>query len=220
MAEYSGKKATKNVLSIENAYENISELWLYNFDMYRKTSDANWLIKGYTGRETKLPMSVLKPVEERINKEYFEEIKDRSFELLILRLAKIDSLVAKYSRCVCLIERIEKGFGDSDEGLTMRYLFITQLNKEGFKMPVVAGLVEDFEELQKCKAQLEGIKTNIELLQAQNKTAEDKVSMTLQKQMLIVSMGLQLGYRLDSRQITVMEWIEMNRLLEERSKQN
>lgn len=219
MTQYAGKKKN-HTLHIDDAFESISELWLYNFDMYRKTSDANWLIKGYTGKETKIQIHLLKPIETVINNEYYEATRDRTFELMIGRFAKIDALIAKYSRSMVLIDRISKGFGDSDEGLTTRYLFITQLNLEGFKMPVVAGLIEDFENLQVCREQLQGIKTRIELLQDENKRVEGKVSMTLGKQMLIVSMGLQLGYKLDSKKITVMEWVEMNQLLEERSKNN
>jgi len=219
MAQYTGKKGNKTI-RIEEAYGGIATLPLYNFDMYRKTGDSNWFIIGYTGKETKLEEHLLKPVEARINNEYYEAVQDRSFELMMGRMAKISVLIAKYKRCSVLIDRVAMGFGNSEAQLTARYLFMKQLNDEGFKMPLVASIMDDFEALTIAKQQLEGIKTKIDLLSDQNKAAENKVSMTLEKQLLIISMGLQLGYRINPRETVVLEWIEMNKLLEEKSKLN
>jgi len=47
-------------------YDSIETLPLYNFDKYRTTTDLNWLIVGYDGRQSKENAESLQPIEKVI----------------------------------------------------------------------------------------------------------------------------------------------------------
>ena len=100
-----------------------------------------------------------------------------------------------------------------------RLLFITELAKHGFKMSEINTLNGDRDELLRLNAGVEGIKTKINLLQKELQKDETKVSVSLTKQLLIAQMGLQIN-RINPREISVLEWVEITKLLEEKSKQN
>lgn len=198
-------------------YDTIETLPLYNFDKYRTTTDLNWFIIGYDGRQKKEPIKSLQEVEKKVLDEYFIAIDDRSFVNRLKKLAEIEFLKTKYKVVKSLISRIWIGFGN--EQMQTRLLFIKELAKHGFKMSEINSLDGDRDELLRLNAGVEGIKTKINLLQKELQKDESKVSVSLTKQLLIAQMGLQIN-RINPREISVLEWVEITKLLEEKSKQN
>jgi hypothetical protein len=198
-------------------YDTIETLPLYNFDKYRTTTDLNWFIVGYDGRQKKEPKESLQEIEKKILDEYFTAIDDRSFVNRLKKLGEIEYLVTKYNVVKSLISRIWIGFGNKQ--METRLLFIKELAKHGFKMSEINSLDGDREELLRLNAGVEGIKTKINLLQKELQKDESKVSVSLTKQLLIAQMGLQIN-RINPREISVLEWVEITKLLEEKSKQN
>lgn len=199
-------------------YNSIETLPLYNFDKYRTTTDLNWFIVGYDGRQTKESIDTLQPIEKVILDEYFKAIDDRSFTIRMQKSCEIETLKLKYHIVKSLINRIWLGFADND--METRLIFIKELAKHGFKMPEINTKEGDAEELIRLNIGCEGIKTKIALIEKEVFKDEKIVSTSLAKQLQIATIGLQYPYRLNPKEITVLEWIEITKLLEEKSKQN
>jgi len=219
--EYAGKKS-QPTLSIDDVFSSIDDMVLYNFDMYRKTNDNNWFLKTYTGKEKKLDHHLIKPFEEKINDEYYRATNDQTFQTFIQRLAKIDNLQTKYTVVSALIERMYKGFGVSEEQQELRYRMVQQIKDWKYKMPYhrFATPYEDLEQLNNVAAQLPGIKTAIAIITDELQKEGGKQSMSLQKQLIIISSALQLGYKINPKETTVKEWIDMGELMREKAKNN
>lgn len=199
-------------------YETIETLPLYNFDKYRNTRDLNWFIIGYDGRQTKQNNEQLQAIEKVILDEYFKAIDDRSFTNRLQKWAEIEILKTKYFVVKSLINRMWLGFGNNQ--MELRLLFVKELAKHGFKMSEINTIDGDAVELARLNTGCEGIKTKISLIELElNKDAKVETT-SLSKQLQIATIGLQYPYRLDAKIITVSEWIEICKLLEEKSKQN
>lgn len=201
-----------------NYYDSIENLPLYNFDKYRNTRDLNWFIIGYDGRAKKIENEQLNSIEKVVLDEYFKAIDDRSFTNRLQKWGQIESLKLKYHVVKSLISRMWLGFADNQ--METRLLFVKELAKHGFKMSEVNTIDGDAIELQRLNTACDGIKTKISLVEIElNKDAKVETT-SLAKQLQIATIGLQYPYRLNPKEITVSEWIEICKLLEEKAKQN
>ena len=199
-------------------FDTIENLPLYNFDKYRNTKDLNWFVVGFDGRQKKETTDELKAVESIILDEYFKALDDKSFSRRLQSWAKIDALKLQYNTVKSLLSRMHLGFADFQ--METRLMFIKQLSMHGFKMPEINSIDGDFLELQRLNTACEGIRTKIALIEIElNKDAKTE-STSLSRQLQIATLGLQYPYRLNPKEITVSEWIEICKLLEEKSKQN
>lgn len=199
-------------------YESIETLPLYNFDKYRNTRDLNWFIIGFDGRQTKQSNTPLEALEKVILDEYFKAIDDRSFTNRLQKWAEIEVLKTKYFVVKSLLSRMHKGFPNNK--METRLLFIKELARHGFRMPEINSLDGDKFELNRLNTGCEGIKTKIALIEMElNKDAKVETT-SLAKQLQIATIGLQYPYRLDAKTISVLEWIEICKLLDEKVKQN
>jgi hypothetical protein len=199
-------------------YNSIENLPLYNWDKYLTTKDNNWFVMGFNGRQKKIDNEDLKSFESIILDEYFKAVNDRLFSLRMQKLAKIESLKLKYNVVKSLLHRMYLGFADSQ--METRLVFIKELAKHGFVMPEINSKDGDKQEIEGLNALCEGIKTNISLIGIELKTDAKNESTSLAKQLQIATIGLQYPYRLNPKEITVSEWIEICKLLEEKAKQN
>lgn len=219
--EYTPRNTKQKVtLDLLDAFEGIEDMTLYAFDKYRQTQDNNWFISTYTGKETKLDAELIKPIETKINNEYYRRIDDRSFLIMIQDLAKIEALKMKYFTLSTIIETMSNGFAPDIESQTIRVKYIAILESQGFKMNIIASPEDDIEALIDISSQIQGIKTQISIIQGKMKEKGTKESVGLGKQMRIVEMALQISYRINPKDISVLEWIEMCELCEERAKKN
>lgn len=201
-----------------NYYNSIENLPLYNFDKYRNTRDLNWFIVNYDGRAKKIENEQLNSIEKVILDEYFKAIDDRSFTNRLQKWGQIEALKLKYHVVKSLISRMWMGFADNQ--MEIRLLFVKELAKHGFKMSEVNTIDGDAIELKRLNTACEGIKTKISLVEIElNKDAKVETT-SLAKQLQIATIGLQYPYRLNPKEITVSEWIEICKLLEEKAKQN
>ena len=199
-------------------YESIETLPLYNFDKYRTTTDLNWFVVGFDGRQPKIKSESLQPIEKVILDEYFKAIDDRSFTNRLQKWCEIETLKLKYHIVKSLINRMWLGFGDKE--METRLIFVKELARHGFKMSEINTVDGDAVELQRLNAGCEGIKTRISLIEIELKKDANIESVSLAKQLQIATIGLQYPYRLNPKEITLLEWIEISKLLEEKSKQN
>ena len=199
-------------------YDSIETLPLYNFDKYRSTKDLNWFIIGYDGRQKKVINAELSNIEKTILDQYFKAIDDNTFINRLKKWGEIETLKTKYFVVKSLVNRLWLGFGDDDMGT--RLLMIKELKRHGFSMPEINTLEGDREMLILINSGVEGIKTQIHLIEKELVVEGRKESYDLNKQLRILEIGLGYNYRINSKQITVKEWISECKLLEEKSKQN
>ena len=198
-------------------YDSLDVLPLYNWDRYTATRDNNWLIIDFNGRQPKISNEELTILEGKLQEEYFKAIDDRTFVKKLQKWAKIDNLRTKYNIISTLCQRMWLGFGDCQMELRAKYIEI--LNKFGFEMPIINTVEGDAEEIALITSAMQNIKTQIEMLESEMKVEEKKQGHSLNKQMLLVSLGLGLSYKIDAKQTTVIEWIELCKLLEEKNSQ-
>jgi hypothetical protein len=198
-------------------YDSIEVLPLYNWDKYTTTRDNNWLIVDFNGRQPKIDNEELTALESKLQEEYFKAIDDRTFTKKLQKWAKIDNLRTRYNVIAMLCKRLWLGFGDMQMELRQQYIEI--INKFGFNMPLINTIEGDAEEIALITNSMQNIKTQIEMLESELKTDEKKQTYSLNKQIVLVSLGLGLSYKIDSKQTTVSEWIELCKLLEEKNTQ-
>jgi len=198
-------------------YDSIEVLPLYNWDKYTTTRDNNWLIIDFNGRQPKIDNDELTVLESKLQEEYFKAVDDRTFVKKLQKWAKIDNLRTRYNVIAMLCQRLWLGFGDMQMELRQQYIEI--INKFGFNMPLINTVEGDAEEIALITNSMQNIKTQIEMLESELKTDEKKQTYSLNKQMVLVSLGLGLAYKIDAKQTTVSEWIELCKLLEEKNAQ-
>ena len=198
-------------------YDSIEVLPLYNWDKYTTTRDNNWLIIDFNGRQPKIDNEELTALESKLQEEYFKAVDDRTFVKKLQKWAKIDNLRTRYNVIAMLCQRLWLGFGDMQMELRQQYIEI--INKFGFNMPLINTVEGDAEEIALITNSMQNIKTQIEMLESELKTDEKKQTYSLNKQMVLVSLGLGLAYKIDAKQTTVSEWIELCKLLEEKNAQ-
>jgi len=207
-------------LSIKDVFNSCEDMLLYNYFQYRKTLDLNWFLSGYDGRQKKVDEALLKPIEERINNEYYELTNSRAFEVMLQNYAKIEALKTKYFIVSTLIYNIAKGFGHDKESQLVRAKYIEQLKLHGFKMNIIGTFEDDLIAVERINSQVQGIKTNIKIIEDEMKVEGTKEVSSLQKQLIIIGMGLGLNYKINPKEITVLEWVEMIDIIKEKAKQN
>lgn len=198
-------------------YESIEVLPLYNWDKYTTTRNNNWLIVDFNDKQPKTSNDDLTALESKLQEEYFKAVDDRTFVKKLQKWAKIDNLRTRYNVIAMLCQRMWLGFGDMQMELRQQYIEI--INKFGFNMPIINTVEGDAEEIALITNSMQNIKTQIEMLESELKTDEKKQTYKLNKQMILVSLGLGLAYKIDSKQTTVSEWIELCKLLEEKNAQ-
>jgi hypothetical protein len=198
-------------------YDSIEVLPLYNWDKYTTTRDNNWLIIDFNGRQPKIDNEELTALEGKLQEEYFKAVDDRTFVKKLQKWAKIDNLRTRYNVIAMLCQRLWLGFGDMQMELRQQYIEI--INKFGFNMPLINTVEGDAEEIALITNSMQNIKTQIEMLESELKTDEKKQTYSLNKQMVLVSLGLGLAYKINSKETTVSEWIELCHLLEEKNAQ-
>lgn len=199
-------------------YDTLEVLPLYNWDKYTTTRDNNWLIIGFNGRQTKVANDDLTSLESKLQEEYFKAVDDRTFVKKLQKWAKIDNLQTRYNVIAMLCKRLWLGFGDMQMELRQQYIEI--INKFGFNMPLINTVEGDAEEIALITQAMQNIKTQIEMLESELKTDEKSKPISLNKQMVLVGLGLGLPYKINSKETTVIEWLELCKLLEEKNVQN
>jgi hypothetical protein len=198
-------------------YDSIEVLPLYNWDRYTTTRDNNWFIIDFNGRQPKVSNDELIALETKLQEEYFKAVDDRTFVKKLYKWGKIDNLTTRYNTIAMIVQRMSYGFTDSQMDLRAEY--INLLNKFGFNMPLINTEEEDMNEITNALHLAGNIKTQIEMLESELKSDDKKQTFSLNKQMVLVSLGLGLAYKIDAKQTSVSEWIELCKLLEEKNAQ-
>ena len=194
------------------------DLSLYKWDKFLITNDANWFRLDFDGRQTKINTDKLRKCKEEIIEEYTKFVDDPSFTNKLKVWSKIDWLKTKYYVVNSLLDRMIAGFGTNQ--MDIRLAVISNLKNWGFKFPEINTLDGDKELIIQYKDAIQGIKTQIEILKKEVLDEAKQESRNLYDDMLSVSRALQLGYRINAKEITLPEWITMCKRVKEISKLN
>lgn len=194
------------------------DLTLYKWDRFLATNDANWFRLDFDGRQTKINTEKLHKCKEEIIEEYTKFVDDPSFTNKLKVWSKIDWLKTKYYVVNSLLDRMIAGFGTQQ--MDIRLAVILNLKNWGFKFPEINTLDGDRELILQYKEAIQGIKTQIEILKKEVSEEAKQESRNLYDDMLSVSRALQLGYRINAKEVTLPEWITMCKRVKEISKLN
>jgi len=199
-------------------YESIKDLILWSWDRYLATKDNNFFIVGYDGRQPKIVNEKLTKLEKTLQDEYFIEIDDRDFNKKIEKWMKIDNLQTKYTIVNMILDRMWIGFPDNQ--MDVRADYINKLNKLGFKMPLINSVIGDTEEILRIREELKGIITQINIIKDELKTDAIVEHRSLNLQLKMMSKAMDFGFQLNSKELTVSEWIELCKELKTLSQKN
>jgi hypothetical protein len=199
-------------------YESIKDLILWSWDRYLATKDNNFFIVGYDGRQPKIVNEKLTKLEKALQDEYFIEIDDRDFNKKIEKWMKIDNLQTKYTIVNMVLDRMWIGFPDNQ--MDVRADYINKLNKLGFKMPLINSVIGDTEEILRIREELKGIITQINIIKDELKTDAIVEHRSLNLQLKMMSKAMDFGFQLNSKELTVSEWIELCKELKTLSQKN
>ena len=205
-------------------YDDIEILPLWSFNKYKKTKDLNFLIEGYDGRQPKVTdeaiLTKLKEIEEKVITQYFEALDDYSYQIRLRKVAQLEVINTRYITVMVILDRLSRGFGDSKEQLEVRYEYISTLAKLGFKMPVVNSIEGDMMEVIRISNEVKGLKNKANILISELKIEGKNEEVDINKQLIQISRALELGYKLAPKEISVLEYIQYMKLVEDKIKQD
>lgn len=196
-----------------NIYETLEELPLFSWDKFMTTEDNNWFIVGYNGKQEKVEDVVLEDLAVKLKDEYFLLAGGDMFSQKLQKHAKRDYLMLKYETIKKIIELMTNP--STVNNMEIRFFCIQQLKKFRFNIPEINTIEGDVEEINGVISQMDGIVTQINIMNDDLKTETSKHNLT--KELVLVSLGLELGFRIDPKVTTVLEWLEMIDLLKEKN---
>jgi hypothetical protein len=147
-------------------------------------------------------------------------VNDHVFTVKIRKWAEIDRLTLKYNMVSNLLEILSFGYASDMKSQLSRANIIKEINAWGYNMPLINTGFGDQEQINIVFNAIQGIKTKIAIIRDQIKGDSQIQSANLNKQIHIVTLALQYPYRLNPKNITVAEWIELTKMVEEKTKQN
>lgn len=222
-------------------YDSLDILPIYNWDKYIFSRDLNWFIKEFDGSQTRIQDQILSEIEIKLLDQYFIEKNDQEFSKKLQKYAKIDNLNLTYNIVSAIIKRMLSSV--SSEFLKMeietRNSFIDELGFYGLSIPHDNTIDGDIEELMRIDIEKEAIRDQINLLENELKaegidTKKDSFGVafdiiandwqknkeinqvnSLDEQLIIKANLLGLDDILNSKEISVLKWIEYIKLIKQ-----
>lgn len=210
------------VSELPNHYASIEDLTLYRWDKYTQTKDNNWFLVDYDGRQTKIDSEDLKAVENDLVDQYFKAVNDRVFSSKLQKWGRIDWIKRKYEACNLLLDGLHTiiGFPVTEETSEMRLKYILELKKWRLIFPLLNSFYDDQVLIVKYRSALEGVATEIALISKELIDEGRKDSDSLIRQLQVATLALSYPYKLNAKELSVMEWIEICKLVDEKAKNN
>ncbi|MCY7291346.1 MAG: hypothetical protein LH615_04105 [Ferruginibacter sp.] len=194
-------------------FDGISDLWLYNYDMYCKTQDYNWFVVGYTGKETKIDESLIYPHAIKIIDEYYLRLDNKSFQLNIQKMAKINAMHSKYVCINLILDILEIGF-DLGE-MKQRYDVVQELNNYGFSFPKLASHSEDMENVAIIRIQVKVLKN--EILKVKESLKSESIGTVKETSKILkeIKIALKMADNINVKNTTLLDFIELCEILKD-----
>ena len=194
---------------------NLEEITKYNFEKFFEKNDPKFLIVAFDDRVEKKDQVYNfdeEEVKEKINEilhQYSEETENRK-------------LMASYKRAIQIdFYKIQEFVLDSVLEIYNKYGFsqvFLCLEDMGLKY-TVGDNVEEF--IKKAVRKSKSLKNKINLLEVKEKENKAKGKTQkrsdMHKDAIILSMNLELGYKIDVRKTSMLEWVKLEQLSKEKS---
>jgi len=186
-----------------NIYKKCDEMPLWNFQKYLETNELKYFTKEL--KEVKN----LHLVMNDFFVEYLELTQNNAVYQRFSKIYKLLKLEGKFN-CVTLIL---KSLYNYDKGLDieMFHQLTWELEKWHYRIDRSKDI---FSQIESINQRLQNVKTQIEVLQLELKKDDQQESQSIESQLISVSRILELKYKLDSKEITVKEWIEFQKQAE------
>jgi hypothetical protein len=192
-------------------YDKCENLPLWNFQKYLETNDVKYFAKEHKEHKD------LPDIITAFFGEYLELTKNQKIIIRFERAHKIMRLTIKYNT----VSLILKTLYNYNKGLDFEIFkqLVEELQKWNYKIDKNKDI---FEQLEKIYNRIQGIKTQIEVLEDELKDEDVVESSSIDGQLISVSRCLDLKYQLNAKEITVLQWIEYQKqavlIIKERQK--
>ena len=190
-------------------YDNIDVLPIFNWDKYIKSENNNWLIRGFDGRQPIIRNDELIQIAKEIIDQYFIELDDRTIYSRLQKRAKIENLITKYNIITYLLNRCKQGFVT----LKTKKEFHAQLASLGFKIKL-----DTPAELDEMTNMTGSIITQIKMIEDELKEPKGAKPKSLMLQLKTIEKTMGFTVALNPKKITVKEYIELCKELENGNK--
>lgn len=184
-------------------YETCEDMPLWNFQKYLETSDLKYFTEELKNHKD------LDDVMTRFYGDYLNKTNNASIINRFGIIHKILRLTSKFNTVSLIIHTL---YNFPKNGNIEKFEeMISQLEKWNYKIEKNKDI---FEQLEKISNRILGIKTQIQLLEDEIKTNDKEESVTIESQLITTSRILELGYKLNAKEISVLEWIEYQKQAE------
>lgn len=181
-------------------YRTCEEMPLWNFSKYLKTNDLKYFTKE---------LKEAKGLEE-VMISFFDEYVALSGSSEATERLRIMNEIMRLSNKYDTVKLAITGIYAYDVRLGEDILLghIDILENFNYKIDRNKPL---FEQIEKVNTRIEGIKTKIELLKPDSESQNEKEAQTIESQIITVTRILMLPFRIDQKNTTVSEWVEMQK---------
>lgn len=189
-------------------YDRCDNMPLWNFQQYLKTNDLKYFTKEHKEHKD------LHDIMTAFFGEYLEITKNQAVILRFEKMHKIMRLSIKYNTVSLLLKGLYNFPKNGD--IEVFKANCEQLEKWNYRIDKEKDV---FTQLEKISNRLQGILTQIEILEDELKEEDVKESVSIESQLISVSRCLELKYQLNAKEITVAQWIEYQKQADETIKE-
>lgn len=189
---------SKKTLNKVTFYDDCEKMPLYNFYKYIETQDLRWFTSEFVESD-ELPLVI-----EKFYNDYIALSKNQSIQNRFSTMFEIMRLENKYRSVYSICTAICNY--DVRLGNELLYQLTDLLEKWHYK---ISKEKELFSQIDAILNRIKGIKTRIEVLTDKLKTEDKHEVQSVRSQLLDLERALDLKYRLDPKEISVKEYIEL-----------
>lgn len=201
---------SKKTLNKVTFYDDCEKMPLYNFYKYIETQDLRWFTSEFVESD-ELPLVI-----EKFYNDYIALSKNQSIQNRFSTMFEIMRLENKYRSVYSICTAICNY--DVRLGNELLYQLTDLLGKWHYK---ISKEKELFSQIDAILNRIKGIKTRIEVLTDKLKTEDKHEVQSVRSQLLDLERALDLKYRLDPKEMSVKEYIELqNKAQKEVSERN
>lgn len=184
-------------------YDKCDVMPLWNFQKYLDTKDLRYFTKEHKEHKD------LDNIALNLFGEYLELSGNRAVVLRFEKIFELMRLKGKYDTVTLILKALYNYPNPKDiEGFK---ILVNELEKWNYRIDKEKDI---FKQLETIYTRLQGIKTKISILESEIDVEDEKESTTIGSQLILVSRILELRYSLNSKEITLSEWIEYQKQAE------
>jgi hypothetical protein len=196
-------------------FETLQTLPKYNWDKYMETQNKNWFVVGYDQAKKEISNKKLDELAEHLQEEYFKIAGGEHFVEKLQKHSKRDFLVFKYNTIIAIINLLIVAVRGED--MKLRFSLIKKLEKFNLGIPIINTTDGDIQEIERIQNLSSGFITQIQMIDDELKENISNDKMSTNKELILVGTGLELGYQLDPKQISIAYWVELVNILKEKT---